>query len=89
MMTGTPVITTDWGAFTETVEQGVTGWRCRTLGEFAWAVRYAGTLDRNEIRSNAYNLYSTDEVRHDYDRYFTRLATLSGAGWYDEKEMQP
>lgn len=32
-MCGTPVITTDWGVFAETVIQGVTGFRTRTLGK--------------------------------------------------------
>jgi glycosyltransferase involved in cell wall biosynthesis len=52
-MCGTPVITTDWGAFTETVIDGVTGYRCRTFGEFVQASIDAPKLDRNVIRQRA------------------------------------
>jgi len=83
---GTPVITTDWGAFTETVEDGVTGFRCHTLGEFVWALRKAGTLDREYIRSRALRKYTLSSVAPLYDRYFQRLEDLKGAGWYTIKE---
>lgn len=83
MMCGTPVVTTDWGAFTETVQQGVTGYRCRTLAEFMDAGRRVGDLDRKAIRTYAHGRYSTDVVRHQYDAFFRRLATLRGKGWYE------
>ena len=86
MMCGTPVITTDWGAFTETVVQGVTGFRCRTLAEFVEAGRKAGRLDRAAIRTYALSRYSTSVVRHQYDAYFKRLMTLKGEGWYADVE---
>jgi len=89
MMTGTPVITTDWGAFTETVRPRMTGWRCRDLGEFAWAARNAHTLDRDRIRAYALSKFSMDVVRYQYDNYFQRLELLKGDGWYTEREQEP
>ena len=83
---GTPVITTDWGVFTETVAQGVNGWRCRDLGEFAWAAKHAPMLDRAAIRTAAQARYGMDEVRHQYEGYFKRLDTLWGEGWYTDAD---
>ena len=81
-MCGTPVITTDWGAFTETVEQGVTGYRCHTLAEFVAATRAAKFLSRRWIRTRAVKLYSTEVVAKQYEDYFVRLLGLFGYGWY-------
>ena len=53
MMSGVPVITTDWGAFPETVQQGVTGYRCHTLQEFVKAAEDVHDLDRTRIREIA------------------------------------
>jgi hypothetical protein len=80
-MTGTPVITTDWGAFTETVEDGVTGYRCRTLDEFVTATLNAPSLDREHIRKRALATYSLEATAPKYERYFNRLLTLWGDGW--------
>lgn len=82
-MCGTPAITTPWGAFTETIEHGKTGYRCHTLKEFLMAVNMAPGLDRDYIRQRAINTYSTDVVKYQYQEYFNRLETLKGDGWYD------
>ena len=81
-MTGTPVITTDWGAFVETVEQGRTGFRCRTFGEFVDAVGKCEDLDRHYIRQRALTTYSLEVSALRYEEYFRRLLTLWGDGWY-------
>lgn len=82
---GTPAITTDWGAFVETVQQGVTGYRCRTLAEFVDAARACreGGLDRRHIRRQAVARYSLEAVAPLYQAYFDRLTTLWAAGWYE------
>lgn len=81
MASGTPVITTDWGAFTETVQQGVTGYRCRTFGEFLRAARQAPNLDRRAIRDYAIERFSLETVAGMYEDYFRRLSLLRGEGW--------
>ena len=79
---GTPVITTDWGAFPETVEQGVDGFRCRTLAEFCDAAQAAPLLCRKRIRRRAQQRFGMDVVARQYEGYFARLQTLDGKGWY-------
>lgn len=80
---GTPVITTDWGAFTETVEHGVAGFRCRSFAEFCDAAEAAPSLDRRLIRERAQARWSYEAVAPQYEAYFRRLATLWGRGWYE------
>lgn len=84
---GTPVITTDWGAFTETVIDGVTGFRCRTFGEFKRAAIEAEKLDRYAIRARAVNEYSLDTIGEKYEKYFARLLHLWDKGWYEGREF--
>jgi glycosyltransferase involved in cell wall biosynthesis len=79
---GTPTITTDWGAFTETNEHGVTGFRCRTFGEFLRAADEARGLDPSAIRKRAVDNYSLGAIAPKYDAYFHRLQSLWGDGWY-------
>jgi glycosyltransferase involved in cell wall biosynthesis len=78
---GTPAITTDFGAFTETVEQGVTGFRCNYLGEFVRAAEQAKKLEPVVIRARAVAKYSLEAVAPQYQDYFDRLNLLWGDGW--------
>ncbi len=70
-MCGTPVVTTDWGAFPETVEQGVTGFRCRTQAEFLAALAETSALDRSTIRHLAVERFGIEAVGAQYLSYFT------------------
>jgi glycosyltransferase involved in cell wall biosynthesis len=86
---GTPALTTDWGAFPETVVQGITGYRCRRLGEFIWAAKNAGQLNRGAIAARARLLYSTETIAKRYEAYFAHLETLRSGGWYDPRPAEP
>lgn len=85
MLCGTPVITTDWGVFTETVRDGIDGFRTRTFGEMIWAAQQVGTLDYAEIRRHAMKRFTLDVVRHKYNDYFQQLLGLWEKGWNTEE----
>lgn len=86
MACGTPVLSTDWGAMTETVIDGVTGFRCRTFGEFRRAAEKAHTLDPHAIRQHAVRTYSLPVIAEKYERYFERLSLLWNEGWYENRD---
>lgn len=83
---GCPVITTDWGVFPETVEQGVTGYRVRTIGEAMWAAKNVDKLDRSKIREKALSKFSLEVIAPQYEEWFERLYGLKipGKDFYDE-----
>jgi len=83
LLFGTPVITTDFGAFTEIIKHGFNGYRIRTVGE---AIQAAKNLDKlaspQEIRDAAMKNYSLDAVRYSYDSYFDQLSHLEDGQVY-------
>lgn len=85
MLSGTPVITVDWGAFTETVQHGVTGYRCRTLEQFLWAAKNIDTISPKACRDWAAANYNFRKVGKMYEEYFQSLINLNTTeGWYKE-----
>lgn len=87
-LSGVPAITTDWGAFVETVHDGVTGFRCSTLDEFCRAVDKSAHLDRDLIAQAARARWSLDAVAPLYDRWLRRLELLAGDGWYGSSNQE-
>lgn len=72
---GTPAITTDWGAFTETVIQNKTGYRCRNFREFVKAIE---DVSEEKIRSidchkHAMDNYSNKVVFNKHHEYIQRI----------------
>lgn len=83
MLSGTPVICTDNGAFTETVQHGLTGYRCRTFEQFVWAARNIHNIKPQDCRAWASANYNFDKVGKMYKEYFTSLINLKSIhGWY-------
>jgi glycosyltransferase involved in cell wall biosynthesis len=81
---GTPVITTDWGAFPETVEHGRTGYRCRSHEQFCWAARNVHNFDPAYIRERAVANWGLERVGAMYEEYFYGLSNLAKKGYYEE-----
>ena len=80
-LSGTPVITTDFGSFTENVRHGVTGYRCRSLEQFVWAAKNVGNIDPIECLNWGLE-HSIDAAVPRYGEYFDQLLNLFGKGWY-------
>ena len=84
MMSGTPVVTVDWGAATEIVKHGITGFRCRNMDHFVWAIKNTGSIDPQACRDYAVSNYSLERISMMYEEYFQMLEDVRSAkGWYE------
>ena len=83
---GTPIITTDWGCFTENNIHGKTGYRCRTMAQFEWAARNVDKIKPADCRTFAMN-FSMDKVKLMYQAYFDQLYGLWDGGFYNTKQV--
>lgn len=88
MLCGTPLISVDYGAFTETVANGLTGFRCHTLQEWLDAIINVDQLDRRVIAFTARNRYSLEACGKRYDHIFQTLNDLWRKGWYELRDTK-
>jgi len=72
MLCGTPVITTNFGAFTDTIINGVNGYRCDTLQDFVDAAKNIDKLDPKVIRDHA-ERFTLDSVKLEYQKWFSDI----------------
>lgn len=79
---GTPLLASDFGAFSETVDHGYNGYRCHTLGDWLAAIRNVKNLNRRAIASSARSKYSLQNVGSQMDKIFRQIENLEGKGWY-------
>lgn len=91
MISGTPVLTTDFGVFPTTVKNGINGYRCHSLDDFVWAARQCQQWKHAVPRAEG-KRYLLDQVRWDYQQWFddlynVYLSTLypdQQHGWYQD-----
>lgn len=82
LLSGTPTITTDWGAFAENNIHGVTGYRCRTFEDFVTAALEIDKIQPAMCRKFG-ELFSLEAVAPRYEKFFQDVLNVHVAdGWY-------
>lgn len=90
LLSGTPTITTDWGAFSENNIDGVTGYRCRTFNDFLEATKKLlnKEISYDECRKKGEE-FSLERVAPMYERYFRDVLNVyTGSGWYEIEDSE-
>ena len=78
-LSGTPIITTDFGVFPETNINDLSGFRCNTLNDFVEAIKNVQKFDKvdyTSIKDRAEAFYSMDSVKYQFDTWFEDLYQL-------------
>jgi glycosyltransferase involved in cell wall biosynthesis len=79
---GTPLIASDFGAFSETVRHGLTGYRCKTLGDWLNAMNHIDYISRDDVQFYTRDKFNLHDIGNQYDAIFQQIAGLKGLGWY-------
>jgi len=94
-LSGTPVLTSDFGCFNGAVENGLDGYRCCTLDDFVWGAKNCSKLDLALVRSRA-ERYLMDNIKWEYQKWFENLYQLylsavdtKAKGWHFINEEEP
>jgi glycosyltransferase involved in cell wall biosynthesis len=83
LASGVPVVASDWGVFTETVENGVDGYRFRTPAQAAQQVHEAAALRGPALRTRTLERFSLDAVAPRFDEWLWRVRSVRNGldGW--------
>ena len=73
---GTPVITTNWGAFLETVKHGYNGYRTTTFHEVVDAIKNIKNIKPEHCREWIERNFTIDTAKDKYIAYFEKAFTL-------------
>ncbi len=93
---GTPVLATSFGCFSETIEDGRTGWLCNTLDDFVWGAQNLDKLASPQYIRKRAERYLMDAVRWEFQRWFEDMYFLYESavdsnvkGWHRVRDHEP
>ena len=88
MLSGTPIISTDWACFGELNLHGLTGYRCRTFEHITWAIKNIAEIKPSNCRKWGEN-FSLEKVGGMYEEFFYSISNVyNGKGWYEENNWR-
>jgi len=70
---GTPIVASDWGAASEIVDDGETGFVCHDLGSLERGVRQVHRIDRSRCRATAEDRFSAGRMVREHRAVYRRL----------------
>ena len=85
MLSGCVPITADLGAMTESIVDGLNGFRCNSLRDMVRAMQHIKNIDRLRMMTFAAENFSSAAVQAKYLRAFSDFElVLNGEGWFDK-----
>lgn len=78
-LSGTPIICTDHGGYTESVIDKVTGFRCSYFNDFVNAINNIDSINPKDCRNNA-KRFTAEVLIKDWEKYLKRISSI---GWYN------
>ena len=75
-LSATPVICSDWGGYTETVENYKTGFRCSSVNQMVKAIDKLNEVDNRYVYERAIKMFSMKEKRFEYENYFNSIINI-------------
>jgi 2-polyprenyl-3-methyl-5-hydroxy-6-metoxy-1,4-benzoquinol methylase len=89
LFSGTPIITSDWGAMSENNIHGVTGYRCRNMEQYVWALNNINKINPSVCREYAINNFALEAIAPKYEEFFQQILDVyQGQGWYQVNNIQ-
>lgn len=74
MLSGTPVITTEYPKMSEFIDNGKTGWVCKTFNELDNKINDLDKFDNNKIRKEGIKKFSHVRMAQDYIKLYKKLS---------------
>lgn len=83
MLCGTPVISSNWGSFSEINVHGKTGFRCTHYGDIEYAIKNIDKISPFNCKKWIMENFSMDVAKPIYSQYLDKVMEMDRCSWYD------